>query len=151
MFTPTETNLASLNEEVTFSYTITYEQVDELTMETVTYPVNLIAEEIVPTVNISGGTISGYYTDSFNNTIQYLTQGKQLITTDKFGKIVNLYEMVKYGADQSRTKVFNYTANAMDGDVIVDSKTYTITVTNDWTTGKNNLQSYVRSTDASGS
>jgi hypothetical protein len=151
MFTPTETNLASLNEEVTFSYTITYEEVDELTMETVTYPVNLIAEEIVPTVNISGGTISGYYTDSFNNTIQYLTQGKQLITTDKFGKIVNLYEMVKYGADQSRTKVFNYTANAMDGEVIVDSKTYTITVTNDWTTGKNNLQSYVRSTDASGS
>jgi hypothetical protein len=151
MFTPTETNLASLNEEVTFSYTITYEEVDELTMETVTYPVNLIAEEIVPTVNISGGTISGYYTDSFNNTIQYLSQGKELITTDKFGKIVNLYEMVKYGADQSRTKVFNYTANAMDGEVIVDSKTYTITVTNDWTTGKNNLQSYVRSTDASGS
>jgi hypothetical protein len=80
-----------------------------------------------------------------------LNQGKQLVTTDKFGKVVNLYEMVKYGADRSRTKIFNYTAKAMDEETVVDSQVYTITVQNDWTTGKNTLQSYVRSTDASSS
>lgn len=158
MFTPTETNLGTVNEEVNFSFSVTYEhetlpdpEFPELPTETISYPVVLIAEEVVPTVTVSGNTISGYYTDSFNNTIQYLSQGKELVTTDKFGKVVNLYEMVKYGADKSRTKVFNYTANAMDGETIVASQVYTITVQNDWTPGKNTLQSYVRSTNASSS
>lgn len=158
MFTPLETNLGTINEESNFSFSVTYEyetlpdpEFPELPTETIIYPVVIIAEEIVPTVLVSGNIISGYYTDSFNNTIQYLNQGKDLVTTDKFGKIVNLYEMVKYGADQSRTKVFNYTANAMNGEVIIDSKVYTITVQNDWTFGKNTLQAYVRTTNASSS
>jgi hypothetical protein len=151
MFTPTETNLGTVNEEVNFSFSVTYEVTDEMTMETVSYPVIITAEEVVSTVLVSGNTIYGYYTDSFNNNIQYLNQGKQLVTTDKFGKVVNLYEMVKYGADRSRTKIFNYTAKAMDEETVVDSQVYTITVQNDWTTGKNTLQSYVRSTDASSS
>jgi hypothetical protein len=120
-------------------------------MEIVSYPVIITAEEVVDTVLVSGNTISGYYTDSFNNNIEYLNQGKHLVTTDKFGKVVNLYEMVKYGADRSRTKTFNYTANAMDEEAVVDSQVYTIIVQNDWTTGKNTLQAYVRSTDASSS
>lgn len=158
MFTPSETNLGTINEEVNFSFSVTYEsevtpdpELPEAPPEFISYPVVIIAEEVVPTVTVLDNTISGFYTDSFNNTIQYLSQGKELVTTDKFGKVVNLYEMVKYGADKSRTKVFNYTANAMDGETIVDSKVYTITVQNDWTPGKNTLQAYVRSTDASSS
>lgn len=158
MFTPEETNLGTFNEEVNFSFSVTYEQegipdpeMPEEPVESVSYPVIITAEEVVDTVLVSDNTISGYYTDSFNNNIQYLSQGKQLVTTDKFGKVVNLYEMVKYAADKSRTKVFNYTAKAMDGETVIDTKVYTITVQNDWTPGKNSLQAYVRSTDASSS
>lgn len=145
MFNPTEENLGDVNEGIAFMFSITYDGVDEF-MVPISYPVTITAQEIISGVTISNETISGQYNDSFNNTIQYLNDDKVLTTTDKFNKISNLHEMVKYAASQNRTKVFNYTANAMDGMVIVDTKTYTITVQNDWTSGKNLLKFYVGAT-----
>lgn len=153
MWSPAETILGTVNEEVTFSYPITYEDVDLLTSLTVAYPVTIVAVESIPTVSIVENTISGYYTDSFTNSIQYLNKNESIVTTDKFNKITDLYEMISYNADTTRTKTFEYTATAKDPltDTIVATQVYTIVVQNDWTTGKNNLQSYVGATYASNS
>jgi hypothetical protein len=147
-FLPSETNLGTLNENVNFSFTITYEEAGEIDPETslpgpsTILPVTIVAMEENPaTVIISGDTISGYYFDSFINELKYKNLDKNLITTNKFEKIENLYEMVRYAADLNRTRVFSYLATTTAG-----SQIYTITVQNDWTNGKNSLQAYVRTT-----
>jgi hypothetical protein len=51
--------------------------------------------------------------------------------------------MISYKASTVLSKNFTYTATAKDGDTVIASQTYTKTVTNDWTEGKNNLQLFV--------
>ena len=119
-WTPLSTNLGSVNENVSISHTVTY--VDDATMTS--YPVTITATETNPnTITISGDTLSGYYQDSFNNTITYRTpEGTFPVST---------------------SRVFTYTATAKDGATTLATQTYTKTVTNDWTSGKTSLQTYV--------
>ena len=153
MWTPSNTILGTINEEVTFSHQITYEDIDPITTLSVSYPVTVVATTSIPTVNILSNIISGYYTDSFTNSIQYLNKDESTVITDKFNKITDLYEMISYNADTTTTKTFVYTATAKDPvtNSVVATQVYTIIVQNDWTTGKNNLQSYVGTTYASNS
>jgi hypothetical protein len=61
---PESTDLGSVNEIVSFSHTITYEEEDPETMTMVSYPVTITANQVNPnTISISGGTLSGYYFD----------------------------------------------------------------------------------------
>jgi hypothetical protein len=141
-WTPSSTDLGSVLENVTFSHTITYTELDELTSLETDYPVTITVSEVNPsTITITGNTISGYYFDSFNNTIKYRTPDGQFPIVSKFSLIdtSNLYEMISYKASTERTKVFSYVATASNGA----TQTYTKTVTNDWTSGKNSLQSFV--------
>jgi len=41
------------------------------------------------------------------------------------------------------SKTVTYTAQAMNGSTVVATQVYTKTITNNWTSGKNLLQSYV--------
>jgi hypothetical protein len=143
---PESTDLGSVNEIVSFSHTITYEEEDPITMTMVSYPVTITANDANPnTISISGGTLSGYYFDSFDNTITYRTPEGSFPVVTKFNQIdiSKLYEMISYKASTVLSKTFTYTATAKDGDTIVATQTYSKTVTNDWTSGKTSLQEYV--------
>jgi hypothetical protein len=143
---PASSDLGSVNEIVSFSHTITYEEEDPVTMTMTSYPVTITANQVNPnTISISGGTLSGYYFDSFDNTITYRTPEGSFPVVTKFNQIdiSKLYEMISYKASAVSSKTFTYTATAKDGDTIVATQTYSKTVTNDWTSGKNSLQEYV--------
>lgn len=145
-FNPTSTDLGSVNENVSFSHTITYEEEDPITLTMTSYPVTITANEPNPTtIIISGDTLSGYYQDSFNNTITYRTPEGTFPVVTKFNQIDlnNLDEMISYKASTVLSKTFTYTATAKDGSTTVATQTYTKIVTNDWTEGKNNLQTFV--------
>lgn len=148
-WTPSSTDLGSVNENVSISHTITY--VDDMTMTS--YPVTITETETNPnTITISGDTLSGYYQDSFNNTITYRTPEGTFPVVTKFNQIDlnKLDQMISYKASTLRTKVFSYLAEAIDDNPlsptyldVIASETYTKTVTNDWTSGKISLQTYV--------
>jgi len=139
---PVSSSLGSVDENVNISHTITY--TDDLTLTS--YPVTITANEINPnTITVSGNSISGYYTDSFDNTITYRTEDGELPVVSKFSQIPvsELHEMVSYKASTITSKTFNYTAVAKDGSTVIATQVYSKTVTNNWTSGKNSLQEYV--------
>ena len=139
---PVSSSLGSVDENVSISHSITY--TDDLT--SISYPVTITANEINPsTISVSGNSISGYYIDSFDNTITYRTEDGDLPVVTKFSQIPlsELHEMVSYKASVTNSKTFNYTAVAKDGSTVIASQVYSKTVTNNWTSGKNSLQEYV--------
>ena len=141
-WTPSETDLGSVNENVNISHTFTYVDDGDMTE----YPVTVTAVETNPvTISVSGDSITGYYTDSFDNTITYRTESGEFPVVSKFSEIdlTQLDQMISYKASTVLSKIFTYTATAKDGDTVVASQTYTKTVTNDWTEGKTNLQTFV--------
>ena len=146
MWNPVSSDLGSVNENVQFSHTVSYEAEDPLTMTMVSYPVTITANEANPSsISISGDTISGFYFDSFDNLITYRTPEGTFPVVTKFNQIdiTKLYEMISYKASTSQSRTFTYTATALNGSEIVATQVYTKTVTNDWTSGKNSLQEYV--------
>jgi hypothetical protein len=141
-WTPSDTDLGSVNENVNISHSVTY--VDDLDMTE--YPVTITVNEVNPaTISVSGNSITGYYVDSFDNVITYRTQDGQFPVVSKFNQIDldKLYQMISYKASTVLSKTFTYTATAKDGDTVVATQTYSKTVTNDWTEGKNSLQTFV--------
>lgn len=145
---PGATDLGSINENVTFNHTVTYQEEDPVTMTMVSYPVTITANEVNPSsISIVGATISGYYFDSFDNLITYRTPEGTFPVVTKFSQIQidNLYQMISYKASASQSKTFTYTATARNNlNVVIATQVYSKTVTNDWTSGKNSLQEYVR-------
>jgi hypothetical protein len=139
-WTPSDTNLGSLLENNTFAYSIEYTDVLGTP-----YPVTVSASEQIDSVTVRDNLIFGYFYDAFNNTIKYRTLDGELPVVTRFSDIqVNkLHEMVSYKASLERTRVYNFNAVAKDGEVVLDTKQFTITVNNDWTTGKNNLKMYI--------
>lgn len=149
-FTPESSALGTVYENTNFSYTITYDtgppQSTPLTV--VITPLETNPDTIV----ITGGTISGYYHDSFDDTITYRTKQDTFITVPKFEQIDLgiLSEMVSFKASLVHYKYFTYRADAINTNgSVAFSQVYTITVSNDWTVGKNNLQQYVGYANAS--
>jgi hypothetical protein len=137
-FLPSTTSLNTLDELKNLRHTITYTD-----LFGVSYPVTVTAIDTNPTVTVSGATISGYYTDSFNNDIQYRTPSDSYVNVSKFDDIDinNLSEMIYYKADTTTRKVYNYTATANG-----ETKAYTINVDNNWTFGRDMLVRYVNIT-----
>jgi hypothetical protein len=143
---PSSTDLGSVDENVSFSHSITYEEIDPILLTTVSYPVTITANETNPSsILVSGNTISGYYFDSFDYSITYRTEDGELPVVTKFSSIPisELHEMVSYKASLVSSKTFSYTAVAKNGSTIIATQVYTKTVTNNWTSGKNSLQQYV--------
>jgi hypothetical protein len=140
MWYPEESDLGSVNENVTINHVIEY--YDE---EMNPYEVEIVPIEVVPTLNVIANTISGFYTDSFDISVTYRTPNNTFVTVPRFNQIPinNVYAIVSYKASLTLSKTFSYVANAKINNIVISSKTYTKTVTNDWTEGKNNLQYYV--------
>lgn len=147
-FTPSDEILSTINENVNFSFSITYEADQK------SYPVLITSLEENPnTVTIFENTINGYFYDSFVNTITYKTKENNIVTVNKFEEIDKtiLTDIVSYKADVNHYKNYTYRADAMslDGSIVIDSKVYTIIVSNDWTEGKENLHKFLEYTLAS--
>lgn len=143
---PSSTDLGSVDENVSFTHSITYTEIDPVLLTEVSYPVTIVANEVNPSsISISGNTLSGYYFDSFDYTITYRTEDGELPVVNKFSSIPvsNLHEMVSYKASMVTSKTFSYTATAKDGATVKATQVFTKTVTNNWTSGKNSLQQYV--------
>ena len=148
-FSPVSTTLGTVNENNSFSFTITYATVlPPASLSVIITPLETNPNSIV----ISGGTISGYYYDTFDNTITYRTKTDTFITVPKFEQIDlnKLSEMVSYKASLVHYKNFTYRADAMNiNGTVAASQVYTIIVSNDWTAGRDNLKTFVGYTDAS--
>jgi hypothetical protein len=150
MFYPEDPILGTVLEYQNFSFSIYYEEEDLLIPgNTTRYPVVITPNQTNPTTvvrtNGDPGSISGYFYDSFDNSITYRTPQDTFVTVDKFEQISRseLSEMTSYDADTTRTINYTYTVSAMNGSTVVAINNYTITVQNDWTSGKNSLQTYV--------
>lgn len=136
-FEPAVTNLNTLDELKNLSHTITY--TGYVGSTATSYPVTVTPVEENSTITVSQNTISGYYTDSFNNSIHYRNKDDTFTTVNKFSEINNtdLYGIDHYNADENRTKVYSYLAEANS-----EQKLYTITVTNNWNSGRTQLLKY---------
>lgn len=148
-FSPSTTQLNTINELKNLSHTITYIENDGASGigGGTIYPVTITTDMPNTTINIVGDTISGYYSDSFQNEIHYRTVDDQLITVNKWQDIAyaiaaeSLSELYYYKADTTSRIVYTYTATAHG-----HSQTYTINVDNDWTFGRNQLIKYTNFT-----
>jgi hypothetical protein len=152
MFFPSITQLGTVTENQSLNFEIYYEEEDIITLALTRYPVTIVPNQTNPStiliqslVSPIRSRISGYYFDSFTNSIQYRTPTDTFVTVPKFEQIdiTKLSEMVSYDADTTFTKNYTYTATARDGLIVKGINIYTITVQNDWTNGKNSLQTYV--------
>lgn len=135
-FVPSNSNLNQLDEFTNLSHTITYTD-----LLGVSYPVTITVVDPNPTVTVSGATISGYYTESFTNDIQYKTLPTTFTNVEKFSEIdlSKFDELIYYKADTTPYKDYTYIASANG-----ESKTYTVTVTNNWTNGRDELLRYMK-------
>lgn len=143
-FSPALETLGTVYENTNISYTITYDT--GLPLNTPLTVVITKLETNPSTIVVSGGTISGYYFDSFDNSIRYRTKTDTFITVPKFDQINRniLSEMVSFKASTVHYKNFTYRADAMNvNGTVAASQVYTIIVSNDWTAGRDNLKTYV--------
>lgn len=134
-FLPTTTNLGQVDEYKNVNYTITY--TDALN---VSYPVTVSAIDINSTVTVESNKITGYYTESFDDTVYYRNKDDTFDTVAKFSQVdTETYsELVKYTADTTAFKDYTYLATANG-----ESQVYTVVVTNNWTNGRNNMLSFL--------
>jgi hypothetical protein len=177
-WTPSTTLLGTHIELETFSHSITYIEpagagdplavppVDPTTE--VRWTVRIIPLEAnSPTVIFTTGDpgiVSGYFKRVFNDTIQYKTFDKKIVTavTDPdngaWDKVVNseVYEATSFKADTSRNIIKNYRAEAFNNNPlspqylqIIATKDYTINIKDlNWTTGQTLLKQLVTTTQS---
>lgn len=138
VWNPEETNLNTLYEFKNLYHTITYED----SLLGISYPVTITPLLENDTITIEGGTISGYFSDSFKDEINYRTKLDTFVKANKFNQINidELYGIYFYNADTTRQIIYRYLAEANGVQ-----KLYTITVLRDWSTGRNQLVQYINS------
>lgn len=134
-FLPANTVLAQTDELKNVSYAITF--TDALG---VSYPVTITPINTNTTINISGNTINGYFSDSFYNEIYYRNKDHTFTTVNKFSEINEntISELIYYKADTTTDVTYSYIASANG-----QSKTYDVVVTNNWDIGRNELLSFI--------
>ena len=133
---PSTTLLGTINEREIFSFLIKYKNPSTNLYEDVT----ITPVDSDPTVTIEGGTISGQYSDAFDEIINYRTKQDTFVEVYDWNQInrSELYGVYYFRADQ--TVVRTYTYNAVSE---TSSQTFTIDVENDWDYNKIKLLQYV--------
>ena len=142
---PASTQLNTVDEFNNISHTITYSETTiGIGGSTTTYDVVVTAIDPNGTISAAGNTISGFYSDSFTNDIQYRTQDDQFVNVKKWEEIdrSKISEVVYYKADTTTRKVYSYLARASNGA----TQTYTINVDNNWSSGRDSLLNEVNYT-----
>lgn len=139
-WTPSASQLNTVNEFNNLSHTISY--TDELG---VSHPVTITAVEDNVSVNVSGNTISGYYSYVFENTIFYRTIFDDP-NVDEFYEVTYFtelptdqeYQLYHFHPDMRSRKTYSYIASAGSA-----TQTYTINVDNDWSYYRDQLLKYI--------
>lgn len=153
-FLPSATDLGSLNENVSFSHAISYTDdvlLTPLPVRITQIDVNpstiVTVSDTVATTFTSVASISGYYFDSFSNTITYRIKDNKFVTVTKFSQIdrSKLDQIISYKASLSTSKTFSYKAEAINPTTlaVVATQIYTKTALNNYNTGKDSLTTYV--------
>ena len=134
-FTPLTPNLGQTDENTNVNYSVTY-----TSALGVSFPVTIVANTPNTTISVSGNSISGQYTESFNDTIYYRNDDDTFVTVNKFSEInLDTYsELIHFNVDTTPYKDYSYTASANG-----ESMAYTVVVTNNWTTAKDNLLTFL--------
>jgi len=141
-------DIDQLEEYVNFTQNITYED-PELPGEF--WNISITPDITNPTVSVSGGAIGkifGYYSNAFDPySIKYLKKTKTYNTVEDWNDIINAKEIVSYQPALIQTKLYTYTVTATSSATsMTASLDYTITVTNNWTAGKNRLKAAIAQT-----
>lgn len=147
MWDPVNSLLTTTEELQNLFFIIDYTPETPETFAIVTVTAN---EQFEGNLDTTENIISGYYSGSFlNNNIKYFTKTGKYVDVTSFGQVdtSTLKEVISYTADTSSQQEHTYTAVAKDpfGNIL-DTKEYSIIVTNNWTSGKNALQELVRLT-----
>jgi len=145
LWTPAQSLLTTTDELNNLSYTISY--VADPLVTTNPVVVTISADKSIPSINISNSTISGYFSESFDYTVKYIDKYKNDYTVTKFSNIdiSKLYAIYKYTPNMNSSVTYNYIATAKDSvtNDVLDTKTYSIVVTQNWTPNKNLLLRYL--------
>ena len=149
MFSPPDTTLTTVTEGQNVAQNIVYVEDTSPTWGATgvgvstlgqSHPVVITTTMSNPTILIKDNTITGYYTDPFDNTISYRTVDDKFITVKKWQDIAMaiangvLSELYYYKADTRSRIVYTYTAI-----YTTYTKDYHINVDNDWMSGRNQL------------
>lgn len=160
MWTPTETLLGTHAELETFTHSIEYvvagasgdpEAVPPVPAgEDIRYTVRITPQQSNPeTVSFTTGDpgiISGFYKSIFNDSLTTRSPTGQLTTITTLGtpegsvfdKVdrTNLYEVISFKADTTRSRTLTYLAEALDESTVIASQVYTILAQDrNWTPG----------------
>lgn len=140
-----------------FSFAITCKDPQSLL---ISYNVVITPTEPNPSsVIISGNTISGRYKNVFEDTLQYLDTKGELKTSSSSGvwdtlEYSGVSEATMFRPSSVVSKTYSYTVvatattpiNISLGQVATQTKTYTITVNNNWDSGATKLKQLVQYT-----
>ena len=135
-WTPASTLLLTIDEFKNFSQSISYTSALGLSE-----PVTITALDQNDTVNVSGNTISGYFSDSFLNAqIKYRTFNDTFVDVSKFTDIntAEFDELIYFKPDPTISQTYSYLATSTTA-----SQTYTIVVTNNWSVGRDTMLRYI--------
>jgi hypothetical protein len=170
MWVPSDTLLGTHAELASFSHTVEYyvegaagdpDAVPPVEAgEPTYYDVRLIPQETNPNTIIftagNPGTISGYYKGIFNDSLTTRAKDGSFTTITTLGSNAgvfdavnrsNVYEVISFKADTTRSRTFTYLAQAYDPlfpNTIVASQTYTVLAEDkNWTPGLINLKELV--------
>lgn len=144
-WTPTQTLLSTTDELKNLSFTISYVPDPLVSLNPATVTVTAFTSN--PTIQVSAATISGYFSDSFNYTVKYIDKDNKDYTVSRFSDIdiTKLYGLYKYTPSMEQSVTYTYTAVAKDSitNAILDTQTYSIIVTQNWSANKSLLKRYI--------
>lgn len=134
MFTPSNPLLGSLQEGAKFSFNIKYFSDDEYK------PVTIQPLSVVSSVAIGAGTISGFFSDSFDHEISYVDFSGTVKKTNSLKQVPasDRGSIVQFIPDPVEYKSFFYTASS-EGE----TKVYEIQIQNDFFRNRNLLMKFV--------
>jgi hypothetical protein len=168
MWVPSDTLLGTHAELETFSHSIQYyiegaagdpEAIPPVPAgENVYYDVRITPQQNNPdTVTFTTGDpgiISGYYKGIFNDSLTTRAPDGTLTTITTLGEPEgsvfskvsrdNVYEVISFKADTTRSRTLTYLAEALDGDEVIAAQVYTILAQDtNWTPGQISLKELV--------
>ena len=145
-FEPASPLLGTTDEYTNVGYTITYATPIVIGVPNTggtSYAVTITPLRTNGTISVSSNNISGYYSDSFTDQqLYYRNKDDTFTEVQKFSDIdlEKESEFVHYFADPSISTNYTYLAEANG-----ESQIYTVTVMNNWTSGRNALVAHIGS------
>lgn len=168
MWNPTDTLLGTHAELESFSHSIEYyvegaagDPLAEPPVpagENTYYPVRITPQQTNPdTVSFTTGNpgvVSGFFKGIFNDSLTTRAPDGTLTTITTlsapegsvFTKVSrdNVYEVISFKADTTRSRTLTYLAEALDGDTVIASQVYTILAQDtNWSPGQSALKELV--------